>query len=245
MLIVWVDEAFPSPHGPRYWANVVNVFICLAAADLATLSVPPETRSRTITGMQASAAKKAFFTLMQFFGTTRQILGLRSYDGYFSGVFLIQIAAFTFTLRRKNLISHEGTVIYYAAQLVILLTFSAIEAYAWAGRDGLCMIFAIAAAAMTLRIPAGLSKYAVWAVIAVVIQYARATTTIAPPEARIAVPAWTWPLAAAVSIGILTLTMTLHNAAKDKAEKAIADKAEPAEAADASSASAASEAKAE
>ena len=220
MLIVWLDEAYPAPDGPRYWLNVVNVFICLAGADLATWSVPPETRSRTITGMEASAAKKAFFTLMQFFGTTRQLLGLRSYDGYFSGVFLIQIAAFTFTLRRKNLISHQVTVAYYLAQLVILLTFSTVEAVAWAGVEGLCMIVAFAAAAMMLRIPAGQSKYVVWAVVAVALQYGRATTAIAAPGARIALPAWAWPVGCAASIGLLVLTMSLHNAKKDRAAAA-------------------------
>lgn len=60
------------------------------------------------------------------------------------------------------------------------------------------MFPALACAAFLLRAGVGLSKYAVWAIMAVAIQYARRATSILPPDQRIAWPAWGWPLASLV-----------------------------------------------
>ena len=212
MLVVWIDAVFPALNGPRYWLNIIIVFATLFAADLATRSVPPEHSSRTVSNMQTSATKKAFFSFMQFLGTMRMLLGVRSFDGYFVGVLLIQVTAFSFTLRRKNLISHESTIVFYAFQLVVLMSSLLVEVFAWAGREGVFMLVALSSIAMVLRIPMGMSKYTIWAIFAIVIQYARATTVIVPEQMRIPHPAWVWPTAALFAIGILVFTMIRHNA---------------------------------
>ena len=53
---------------------------------------------------------------------------------------------------------------------------------------------------MLLRVGCGLNKYLMWAFMSIVVQFARRTTPIVPPEQRVAVPEWLWPTAAALAI---------------------------------------------
>ena len=62
----------------------------------------------------------------------------------------------------------------------------------WAGWDGLVIFGALGAIAHALR-SAGVPKWGLWAGMAVVVQFARKTTSIVPPDQRIAWwPAWGW-----------------------------------------------------
>ena len=51
-----------------------------------------------------------------------------------------------------------------------------------------------------MRVGLGLSKYLVWAIMAVVVQFARRATPIVPPDQRIEVPEWFWPSAAVLML---------------------------------------------
>jgi hypothetical protein len=126
MSLVWIEQRY-DPHGePRYWANVAIVFATLVCADAATSSVDPSSRSNTIRGLETSAAYKFAFSFMQFLGTCGCLVGLRAYAAQFAIVFIIQVYAFTLTLRRKNLVSHRATVFIYAYQLTVRVAPSAV-----------------------------------------------------------------------------------------------------------------------
>lgn len=195
MTIVWLENAYAME--PMYLANVAVVFATLVSADAATNSVDAASRSNTIRGLDTSAAYKFAFSFMQFLGTCGCLVGLRAFAGQFSIVFIIQTYAFTLTLRRKNLVSHNATVIIYSMELLLGAAACQIEIWQAGGVQALCMFPAIASCAMLLRIGAGFSKYLVWGIMAMVCQFARAATPIVPPEQRIqAWPEWGWPVAA-------------------------------------------------
>ena len=202
MMLTWLERRYDPTGDPHYLANVVIVFATLIAADLATASVDPTSRSNTIRGLETTALYKFAFSYMQFLGTCGCLVGLRAFAGQFAIVFIIQTYAFTLTLRRKNLISHRQTVIFYAYQLSIGAAAAQIEIWQAGGVQALCMFPALAACVTLLRVGAGLSKYVVWAVMATLIQFARRTTPIVPPEQRIANwPEWAWPVLALLTMG--------------------------------------------
>jgi len=201
LTILWLERRY-DPHGePRYWANVAVVFATLISADLATASVDPASRSNTIRGLDTTAAYKFAFSFMQFLGTTGCLVGLRAFAGQFAVVFIIQTYAFTLTLRRKNLLTHMQTVFIYSYQLTLGGLVAQIEIWQQGGVQALCMFPALACAAMLLRIGVGLNKYAVWAIMAALVQYARRTTPIVPAAQRLSGwPEWGWPVAAVVGV---------------------------------------------
>ena len=239
MLLCWIDEVLTLESGPRYFLNIVVVFGTLVAADVATAaSVPPEFRSNTVRGFDYSPAAKGFFTTVQFLGTVGVLFGLRSYANYFVTVFVIQVGAsscqwplagrhdhglchpppqttaFTFTLRRKNLISHSASLGFYAFMLVAGILIGVTDCVYWAGVDGLFIFGALAAAAQAVRM-LGCNKYALWAGMAVVVHYARRTTTIVHPTERYSWwPWWGWPLAY-VAANVLVTAVTK---AKEKSQ---------------------------
>jgi len=201
LTILWLERRY-DPHGePRYWANVLIVMATLVSADIATNSVDPISRSNTIRGLETSAAYKFAFSFMQFLGTTGCLFGLRAFGGQFGIVFIIQTYAFTLTLRRKNLVSHRATVIFYTCQLSIGAAVAQIEIWQAGGVQALFMFPALAACAMLLRIGLGLNKYLVWAIMGMVFQFARKASSVAPPAERYAGwPEWGWPVLAAASL---------------------------------------------
>lgn len=72
------------------------------------------------------------------------------------------------------------------------------------------MFPALACTAMLLRVGGGLSKYAVWAIMAVIVEYARRCTTIVPETERLRWwPLWGWPAALAAAAG-LTATLAIR-----------------------------------
>jgi hypothetical protein len=195
MLLVWIDEVWPPADGqPRYWANVLVVFATLIAVDISTWYVPPDQRSNTIRGIEVDAEQHRFFTTAQFLTTTNILFGLRSYASNFVTLMVVQLTAFTLTLHRKNLLSHVGTMVIYAFMLIAGIIGGITDLTYWAGWDGLTIVAAVGQTAQTFRV-LGVSKYVVWAVTAVVVQYARRTTTIVPPGQRYAWwPWWGWPV---------------------------------------------------
>jgi len=199
MALVWYEKRYDL--APMYWANVLIVMATLVSADIATNSVDPISRSNTIRGLETSAAYKFAFSFMQFLGTTGCLFGLRAFGGQFGIVFIIQTYAFTLTLRRKNLVSHRATVIFYTCQLSIGAAVAQIEIWQAGGVQALFMFPALAACAMLLRIGLGLNKYLVWAIMGMVFQFARKASSVAPPAERYAGwPEWGWPVLAAASL---------------------------------------------
>ena len=196
MSLVWAERRFALE--PIYWANAGICIATLVAADVATASVAHH--SNTIRGLDTSAAYKFAFSFMQFLGTTGCLVGLRSFAAQFAIVFIIQTYAFTLTLRRKNLVTHNQTVFIYSYQLSLGATVAQIEIFQAGGMQALCMFPALAAMAMLMRVGAGISKYIVWMVMAVIVQYARRTTDIVPKAQHIDVPEWMWPAAAAITL---------------------------------------------
>jgi len=94
MALVWADQWYPAPGGPRYWANTLIVFAALLAADAATDWVPLSQRSPTIRGLDAPPLYRYCFSLVQFLETIGCLVGLRSYAGQFAVVFVIQTCAY-------------------------------------------------------------------------------------------------------------------------------------------------------
>ena len=144
---------------------------------------------------------------MQFLATVGVLFGLRSYANYFMTVCVVQLTAFTFTLQRKNLMSHAATMVFYAFQLIFGTVVGVTDCVYWAGADGLFIFAALAAAAQTARV-LGANKYAIWAAMAAVVQLARRTTTIVPAEERFSSwPWWGWfaaYVAANVAVNVAT-----------------------------------------
>ena len=206
MLLTWIDEAYPAPTGPRYWGNVLIVFATLAAADLCTHSLPAISRSNTIRNFDTNPVSKAFFSFIQFTATVGALLGLRSYCGQFIALSVIQIFAFTLTLRRKNLLSHSAVLVFYALHLAFGSIFGNLELMALAGYSGLALVPALACIAMVLRVHVGLSKYFVWAVMTAIISMARCTTTLVPPDDLYNTwPQWGWSAVLAFVVVLLVL----------------------------------------
>ena len=219
MTVVWMERKFALE--PMYWANAAIVMATLVAADVSTASVTHH--SNTIRGLDTSAAYKFAFSFMQFLGTTGCLVGLRSFAAQFAIVFIIQTYAFTLTLRRKNLVTHRQTVFIYSYQLSLGATVAQIEIFQAGGLQALCMFPALAALALLLRVGAGLSKYIVWLVMAVVVQFARRTTPIVPREQQIDVPEWLWPAAAAAMLASAYGLFALRTAQRAAARAASAD----------------------
>jgi len=229
MLLVWLERRFDPEGPPRYWANVVIVFATLIAADIASNSVDPISRSNTIRGLQANAFTKFAFSYMQFLGTCGCLVGLRAFAGQFAIVFIIQTYAFTLTLRRKNLVSHRKTVIFYAYQLSIGASAAQIEIWQAGGLQAMAMFPALAACVALLRVGLELNKYVVWAIMAAFVQIARRTTPIVAPEDRIAGwPEWAWPVLAVVTLATAFTVFARKSAAREAAraqQDAVASKA--------------------
>jgi len=136
-------------------------------------------------------------------GTSGCLVGLRGYSAQFAIIFIIQTYAFTLTLRRKNLVSHRATIVIYACQLLLGTTVSMYEVVRLGGVDASLMFAALALGAGSLRMLCGLNKYLVWAIMSVVVQFARRCTVIVPPEERYEWwPAWGWAATAAAIVGV-------------------------------------------
>ena len=219
MLIVWFEERFAT--GPHYLANVAVIFATLIAADVSTNSVDAKSRSNTIRGLETSALYKYSFSLLQFLGTTGCLVGLRAYAAQFAIVFIIQTYAFTLTLRRKNLVSHRATVVIYACQLFLGVTVANMEVITCGGFDALFMFAALAVGAGSLRMLLGLNKYLVWAIMSVIVQFARRCTVVVPPEERFAWPIWGWPLAASGMVSAFLTGILLKERRKAAAKLAV------------------------
>lgn len=218
MAIVWAEKTYNLP--PMYWANVVVCFATLVAAEVATNSVDPISRSNTIRGLETSAAYKFAFSFMQFLGTTGCMFGLRAFAGQFAIVFIIQTYAFTLTLRRKNLVSHRATVFIYSYQLSIGAAVAQIEIWQAGGMQALFMFPCMAACAMLLRVGLGLNKYVVWAIMGMATQFARKASTIVPPSERFAWwPEWGWPVGATVALSCAFGLFVVRSRQRAKAEK--------------------------
>jgi len=221
MMIVWVEERFDT--GPHYLANVAVIFATLCCADAATNAVDEKSRSNTIRGLEMSPVYKYSFSLLQFLGTTGCLVGLRAYAAQFAIVFIIQTYAFTLTLRRKNLVTHQATVLIYASQLFLGVTVANLEVIRCSGLEGLFMFAALALAAGSLRMLLGLNKYLVWAIMSVIVQFARRCSFIVGPELRfVSWPTWGWPAAAAVMVAIFLGGIASKEARKTAAKAAAA-----------------------
>ena len=79
----------------------------------------------------------------------------------------------------------------------------------------------LAAWACLLRVGVGLNKYVVWAIMSVVVQFARRTTTIVPASARFdGWPEWAWPVLVVVSLSVTVSVYFVRNAQRAAAKRA-------------------------
>lgn len=219
LLIVWFEERYRT--GPHYLLNVAVVFATLKAADISTNSVDPRSRSNTIRGLETSAIYKYAFSMMQFLGTCGCLVGLRGYSAQFAIIFVIQTYAFTLTLRRKNLVTHRSTIVIYACQLTLGFGIANWEIIRLGGVDAIFMFVALALVAGSLRMFCGLNKYLVWAIMSVVVQFARRCTVIVPPEERYEFwPVWGWPAASVALAGVFVAAASAKEKGKAAAAKA-------------------------
>ena len=226
MMIVWAERRYET--GPQYWANVVVVFATLKAADISTNSVPATSRSNTIRGLAMSPVYKYSFSFLQFLGTTGCLVGLRSFGAQFAIVFIIQTYAFTLTLRRKNIVTHYQTVLFYSIQLGLGVTCAMLEIHNHGGVETFLMFSTLAVTAFSLRAFGGLSKYVVWALMSVLVQFARRTTPIVPAEERLSIwPAWGWAVLAPTATATFAAALTMREMRKSAAAGAASLQKEP------------------
>ena len=125
-------------------------------------------------------------------------------------LFIIQTYAFTLTLRRKNLVTHNQTLFFYVCQLTLGTTISFLEVHRAGGFDALFMFCALSTFAFFQRAGLGLSKYLMWGIMAIICQGARAQTAIHHryPESRASWwPDWGWPAATAASATLLVAAL--------------------------------------
>jgi hypothetical protein len=183
MLIVWAERHFNV--GPLYSANIAVIFATLIAADMATASVDPASRSNLVRGLESSIWYKIPFTFMQFLGTVGCMVGIRGYTAQLAILFIIQSYAFTLTLQRKNIVTHNQTIVIYAIQLTTGFCFSMLEVSRNGGLDTLLMMTTLAILAMSLRVLGGLNKYVVWAITSALLYPARRCTGLVPEHDRL------------------------------------------------------------
>ena len=117
MVLYWIEDHFQLV--PNYTANFFVVLLSMCLADLATWSVG-KYKSNTIRDLSAPPSFKYFYSLMQFYATTRILFGMRRYSVPFVSVVLIQTGAFSATLRRKNLLRHKSNVVGYVGALAFV-----------------------------------------------------------------------------------------------------------------------------
>ena len=203
MMITWAEQRFEAE--PIYAANVVVVFCTLLAADAASRNAAGGS-SGTIRDQDAHPLWKYSVSFMQFLGTCGCLIGIRAFAAQFMILFIIQTYAFTLTLRRKNLVTHNQTLFFYVCQLTLGTTISFLEVHRAGGLDAMFMFCALSTFAFFLRAGLGLSKYLMWGIMAVICQGARAQTAIHHryPESRASWwPDWGWPAATAASATLL------------------------------------------
>lgn len=120
-------------------------------------------------------------------------------------------------------------MVIYAYQLTIGATAANIEVWRVGGLQAICMMFALCFCAFLLRAGAGLPKYVVWALASLGVQYARRTTQMVPPAARLqGWPAWGWSAALLVSgAAVFALGVRKSRAAAQAAAHAVEARAAP------------------
>ena len=182
MMITWAEQRFEAE--PIYAANVVVVFCTLLAADAASRNAAGGS-SGTIRDQDAHPLWKYSVSFMQFLGTCGCLIGIRAFAAQFMILFIIQTYAFTLTLRRKNLVTHNQTLFFYVCQLTLGTTISFLEVHRAGGLDALFMFCALSTFAFFLRAGLGLSKYLMWGIMAIICQGARADGD-PPPLPRVA-----------------------------------------------------------
>ena len=113
MMITWAEQRFEAE--PIYAANVVVVFCTLLAADAASRNAAGGS-SGTIRDQDAHPLWKYSVSYAQFLGTCGCLIGSRAFAAQFMILFIIQTYAFTLTLRRKNLVTHNQTLFFYVCR---------------------------------------------------------------------------------------------------------------------------------
>lgn len=174
MLLIWVEGHFELE--PRYELNALIVLGTLALADFGTYYVGPAGQSSTIRDLEAPAAMRFFFSVMQFHATMGVMLGVRRFSTQFIYVWIIQLNAFLMTLRRKNLAPHSALVWTYGVMLVFGFVVCSYEA---STIGAFVMVNTLANSAAVLRLYFRMPKYILWSGMAILTHFARKTLVVA------------------------------------------------------------------
>uniref|UniRef100_A0A7S2X795 Uncharacterized protein n=1 Tax=Lotharella oceanica TaxID=641309 RepID=A0A7S2X795_9EUKA len=179
MLLIWVEDYYRTQNGgklegaPNFYWNVLIVMGTLVAADAGTWWVGKKSRSSTINDLKAPLAMKYFFSVMQFHATMNCLIGVRRYATQFIYVWIIQFTAFILTLRRKNLVPHTPSMVFYG----IMLSFGfCVNFYDLRTENSFLMANTLANLAAFLRLGCRMPKYLLWALMSVLAHFARLTT---------------------------------------------------------------------
>ena len=160
----------------------INIVLCTCyVADVASKSVPKETRSNTIRGLHAPFWAKYIFSILQFYATTACLVPTTCpYSKQYIMLFVVQINAFFMTLMRKNLISHLTVVALYGIVIIGGATIGLSILY----NDGTFFYFvSISNFAAILRLgPINLNKYVLWICVSFVIYLTTNWNVIAIPR---------------------------------------------------------------
>jgi hypothetical protein len=165
-------ESLTNATAPNYYLNAVIIVATMVAADLAT-HYYKDHHSSTIQDLDAPAAMKFFFSVMQFNATMGCLFGLRRYSTQFLYTWIIQFTAFLMTLRRKNLLPHTPLVILYGFMLFFGLCVATNDHTRIIGWAGWAAVQGTANFAAFLRLGCKLNKYVMWVGVAAWVQWLR------------------------------------------------------------------------
>jgi hypothetical protein len=144
----------------------------------------------------------------QFHATLGCLLTTDRFSVQLVSLMVIQCAAFIMTLRRRNIITHLQDVSLYGFLLAAGLVVVVCEA-SWQGYLG--MALTVANAAAIARLSLGLSKYAIWPAVALVLPHALPHPSTPSPSAPRAQPLlWAWQAGAILSTVTLFVLASLN-----------------------------------
>jgi len=123
MALYWYEDVYceqQQQRQPYYPISALIVLVTMAAADLSTMS--QKHKSKSIRDLDISCVTRYFFSVCQMYATAGVLMGVRRFTIQFLNVFVVQLNPFLMTLRRKNLLSHFGTVTIYGFLLIFGLS---------------------------------------------------------------------------------------------------------------------------
>ena len=102
-------------------------------------------------------------------------------DMGYNAIIAIQSSAFLMTLNRKNIIVWQTHFKFYTAALILSAAYMVYGLSAEQGVQFAALFLCVAWGAFQIRIKTGISKYAIWAIVALTMSYAQGGASALTP----------------------------------------------------------------